>query len=181
MPPMTTTSLTPLQEYHISDSNMTDLTTNHSTTTIHWVRDTFAPVFKALDRLETEITKLSDRILAATSNVHPIYPPMPPTPNPQPQCHQPQFLCPSPYKRLPRETPSCNAPNPRKRTQTPTIQQHLHPQQTHHCHRNHTKHQNFLWPPLPIFHSHFSKYLPLPVHIPLPNYLRYLANNFQPP
>ncbi len=175
--PLTTTSLTTLQDHHTSDSNLIDLTTKERTTTIHWVRDTFAPVFQALDRLEIEITKLSDRLLAAISNVHPVYPPMPPTPNPQPHCHQPQFRCPSPYKRHPRETPSCSAPNHRKRTQTQTIQQ----QQTHHCHRNHTKHRHVLWSPLPIIHSYFSKYLPLPVHIPLTNYIRYLANNFKPP
>jgi len=206
-PSPTTTSPTPLTAYHILDPNMTDPTTTiqwvhdifapsptpltayhildpnmtNPTTTIQWVHDIFAPVSEALDRLEITIAKLSDRLLAATNNINTVHPPKPLTPNQQPHSYQPQLLCPSPYKGHPSKTLSRNAPNPRNRIPTQTIQQNLHPQQTHHCHRNHTKHRNFLWPPLPIFHSHFRKYLSLPVHIYLPNYLRYLANNFQPP
>jgi len=90
--PMTATSLTsptPLPDYYISDSNMTNLTTYHRTTTIHWVSDTFALVFKALDRLEIEIANLYDSVVAATSNLCTIDPPMPPTLNLQPHCLQP--------------------------------------------------------------------------------------------
>jgi len=177
----TPTSPTLLPDYLSPDSNTTDMTTHLRTTTINWVRDNFAPVFKALHRLEIEIVKLTNNVFAATSNTNTVYPPMPPTPNHQSHCHQPQFLCPSTYKRQPKETFPCNAPNLRNRTCTQTIQQNLHPQRTNHCHRNHTKHRNFLWPLSHIFDSHFRKYLSLPAHIHLPNYLRYLAHNFQPP
>jgi len=175
--PPTPTFATLLPDYLSSDYQTTHL----STTTINWVRDSFAPVFKAMHRLEIEIVKLTNNVFAATSNINTVYPPMPPTPNHQPQCHQPQFLHPRTYKRHSKETFPCNAPKIRNRTCTPSIQQNLHPQSTHHCHRNHTKHRNFLWPLSHIFDSHFRKYFSLPAHIHLPNYLRYLAHNFQPP
>jgi len=178
--PMTTTPPTLIPDYLSPDSNTTGTTTHLCTTTINWVRDNYAPVFEALHRLEIEIVKLTHRVFAVTSNINTAYHPIQPTPNQQPHCHQPQFLCSSTYKRHHRETSPSQVSNPRNRTQT--IQQKLQPQRTHHCHRNHTKHRNFLWPLSHIFDSHFRKYLSLPVtHIHLPNYLRYLAHNFQPP
>jgi len=169
MPPLhtSTTSLTPLPDYHISNSTtaMTNPTIYHSNTTIQWVRDTFAPVFKALECLEVAIAKLSNNLQAATGNLCPIDLPIPPTPNPQPHHIQLQFPCTSSCKQHPRETPSGNAPNLHNRTQPQTLQQTLYTQQTHHCHHNHTKHRDFLCPSLPIFQPQLIKRLPLPVHV----------------
>jgi len=94
MTPPTPTFPTLPPDYLSSDYQTTHL----STTTINWVRDSFAPVFKAMHRLEIEIVKLTRNVFAVTSNINTIYPPMPPTPNQQPHCHQPKFLCPSTYK-----------------------------------------------------------------------------------
>ncbi len=163
MPPLHTspTSPTPLPDYHISDFDTTNPTLYHSNTTIQWVRDTFAPVFKALERLEVAIAKLSENLQAATSNLCSADLPIPPTSNPQPHRIQLQFLCPSSsHKQHLRETLSGNAPNLHNRTQPQNLQQTLDTQQTHHCHRNHTNHQEFPCPPLPIFQPHLSKGLP---------------------
>jgi len=46
-----------------------------------------------------------------------------------------------------------------------TCHQNLDPQQTHHCHQNHTKHRHLLSPPLPIPHPNFSRHLSFPVNI----------------
>jgi len=175
------TNPTQLPDYHVSNSATTTPTTHHSKTTIHWIRKTFAPVFKALDCLELAIVQLSDNLFAATSNIRIAEPPMPPTPNPQPHRIQPQFPYPSSHKQQPKETLSGNAPKLCNSTQIQTLQQTLHIQQTHHRHRNHTKHRDLLCPPLPIVHYNFRKRLSLPVHIRIPTYHRYLANNFQPP
>jgi len=178
MPPMPTslTSPIPLPEYHISDPDLTNLTTYHSNTTIHWVNDTFAQVFKALDRLTIAIANLSDSLHAATSKFCTVDLPMSPTINPQPQ-----FLCPSSHKLLPRKILYHTVPHLSNRTQPQDLQQNPNHQQTHHRHRSHTKYREFLFPPLPIPHHQSSKCRPPQVHIRLPTYHRYLANNFQPP
>jgi len=74
----TPTSPTLLPDYLSPDSNTTDTTTHLRTTTINWVRDNFAPVFKALHCLEIEIVKLTNNVFAATSNTNTVYP----------QCHR---------------------------------------------------------------------------------------------
>ena len=182
-PPLHTypTYPTPLPDYHASDSAMINPTTYHSKTTIHWVRDTFAPVFKALNHLTIAIANLSDSVHAATSKLCTADPPMPPTTTPQPHHLQPQLLGPSSHKALPRETLYRTVPHLSNRTQPQTLQQNLYHQQTHHRHRSHTKYREFLIPLLPILHPHSSKRRPPPVHIRFPTYHRYLANNFQPP
>jgi len=178
----TTNSPTPLPDYLISESHRNDPTTYHSTTTINWVRDTFAAVSKALDRLEIATATLYDSIFAATSKSSLASPPMPSTPDPQPHCRQPQPqpTCPIFPKLHHLATIPHHVTTHTTMSQLQRRHQHPYPQQTN-CHRNHTKHRHFLCPPLPSPNHHFRKCLPVPGNIRLPTYHRYLANNFQPP
>ncbi len=98
MMPSTPTFPALLPDYLSSDSNTTDKTTHLRTTTINWVRNNYAHVFKALHRLEIEIVKLTHNVFTVTSSINTVYPLMSPTPNQQPHCHQPKILCPSTYK-----------------------------------------------------------------------------------
>ncbi len=149
----------------ILDAKIHDPLISHSDPATNWIRDSFAPVFKALDRLTLEMANLSDSLFAATSNLSMVAPPTPPTPNPQTQGIQPQLLCPSYDQPNPKEIFSHKATNLANRSQPPTHQQNPDPQQTLHSHRNHTKYRNLLNPSLPILHPHFSKRLPFPVQI----------------
>jgi len=167
-PPATTTSLTPLSESRISDSDMTDQITYNSENTVHWLSNSFALVSKAIDCLAIEIVNLSDSILAATSKSI-VGPPLPLTFNSQPHRPQPQPLYPRSYQLLDMRTRSYQAPNPITKCQPNTHQQNPHPKQTHQHHHNHTKHRHFLCPSLPIPHCHSSKCLPVPANINPPS------------
>jgi len=178
-PPETKTLLTPLPDSHFSDPDTTNQIPRHSENTAHQMGNPFAPVFKLLNCLATNIVNLSDSILAATSKS--IVDPLPPTSN-TPQHHpQSQPLNPRSYQLLHMVTHSCHAQQPITKRRPHTHQQNPYPKQTHQCHRNHTKHRDFVCPPIPILHCHSSNCLPPPVSISLPSYHRYLAHNFQPP
>jgi len=128
--------------------------------TTHWIHDTFAPVFQAVDRLVDAITDLSASITAVI-----------------------ETLAPRKATNLLILTPP-----PRKATNLLilmppwTCQQKLDPQQTHHRHKKHTKHRHFLLPSLPSPSPHFTKCLPFLATIRFPSfktYHRYLASNFR--